>query len=293
MSVWSAAEAREKLEEALPVWSLRGDIHLLHFAKNTVFSLPRENLAVKVSRPDASYDRVARSLRFAEWLEEEGVAGPRVAGEISRVPVRMDNVFLSFWRMDNFVASVSAPELAEALRTFHVVAGEFSEELPPLDPLGDIAEMLRSLQGSSWDNDLLVLWEWHERLQEKWMKVPSLLGEGAIHGNAHRGNVTHRGREVCMMDFDLIAWGPREWDLLPETLSPRRYGRPHRDYQLFARTYGFDVVSWPGFQDMVLVRELLATVFRMQADQGLRGQTESDRRLLYWKGQRSPAWRGF
>ena len=289
MSVWSAAEAREKLQDALAIWSLRGDVHLLHFAKNTVFSLPRENLAVKVSRPGASWDRVSRSLRFAEWLEEEGYPGPRVASEISRVPVRVDNVLLSFWRMDNFVASLSAPELAQALRSFHQIVVNFPEDLPPLDPLGDIALMLQNLEG----DDVPLLWEWHNRLEETWMEVPSLLGEGPLHGNAHRGNGASRGREVCMMDFDLLAWGPREWDLLPETLAPRRYGRPHRDYQLFARTYGFDVTSWPGFQNTVLVRELLATVFRMQADKGLQGETESDRRLRYWRGERSPVWRGF
>jgi hypothetical protein len=292
MKAWLAADAKVPLETLRSLLSLRGEIHLLHFAKSAVFSLPEENIVAKVSRPGAELEDFRRGMRFANWLEDRGLPGSRLAGEMAQEPYRIGEHYLSFWRMDNFRPVRSGAEFGQALRSFHSEINPFPERLPDLDPLADIAAMLESLR-EDYPADVDLLWSWHHRLGEEWGATESLLGAGPLHGNAHRGNSARRGRDLCMLDYELLSWGPREWDLVPEALRLRRYGQAHRDYELFSRTYGFDVFSWPGFQNMVLVRELLATVFRMLADAGLGGETESRRRLLYWRGKPSPIWRGF
>jgi hypothetical protein len=50
-----------------------------------------------------------------------------------------------------------------------------------------------------------------------------------------------------LLDFDAVAIGPREWDLMSTSIAVQRYGLPEEQYQEFAANYGFDVRSWPGY----------------------------------------------
>jgi hypothetical protein len=58
-----------------------------------------------------------------------------------------------------------------------------------------------------------------------------------------------------LCDFDSTCSGPREWDLVPVAVGARRF--EYGDVQArFARGYGLDVTTWPGFSALRRLREL-------------------------------------
>ncbi|MCV5928496.1 phosphotransferase, partial [Escherichia coli] len=44
-----------------------------------------------------------------------------------------------------------------------------------------------------------------------------------VHGDAHPGNVLLGAEGAVLLDLDLVARGPRAWDLAPAALHARRY----------------------------------------------------------------------
>jgi Ser/Thr protein kinase RdoA (MazF antagonist) len=55
-----------------------------------------------------------------------------------------------------------------------------------------------------------------------------------IHGDAHRSNLRATASGVLLSDFDVVAFGPREWDLTPTALAADRFGLPGDEYATFA-----------------------------------------------------------
>jgi aminoglycoside phosphotransferase (APT) family kinase protein len=53
-----------------------------------------------------------------------------------------------------------------------------------------------------------------ESLQKQYAGLDFALPQGMIHGDAHEGNALRdRNGTVRLLDFEAVAWGPREWDL--------------------------------------------------------------------------------
>lgn len=291
MKEWSSLEAESVVREALRARALRSPLELIHFTKTAVFALREEGLVAKVSRPGAPRETVSAGMKLASWLYDRGFPVPRPALEISKQPIQIENSLVHFWEWRGFAGKMSAPELGDVLFQFHKISADYPHRLPPLDPFGDIDRYLEIADLEKEDREALRAWRNH--LRSRWPGGGELRS-GPLHGNAHRGNTALVSGQAYLMDWDLACWGPREWDLLPETLGPRRYGRDRTDYQLFARSYGYDVLRWPGFTDAVLVRELLATLFRLVLDKGAGASSEGRRRLAFWRGQKHPPlWRGF
>ena len=51
---------------------------------------------------------------------------------------------------------------------------------------------------------------------------------------------------MVLLDFDAVAVGPREWDLLPTSIARSGTAWPEEQYQEFVDAYGFDVrcLAW-------------------------------------------------
>ena len=56
-------------------------------------------------------------------------------------------------------------------------------------------------------------------------------------------------------DWDSVATGPREIDLIATYHEPR-FGEPAETVDAFADAYGYDLRSWPGYQTLYDIREL-------------------------------------
>lgn len=58
------------------------------------------------------------------------------------------------------------------------------------------------------------------------------------------------GRPV-LIDLDIFAAGPREWELIQTALFADRLGwRSAMEYRMFADVYGYDIISWAAYSDL-------------------------------------------
>lgn len=89
------------------------------------------------------------------------------------------------------------------------------------------------------------------------------LKPGVIHGDANVGNVIldRRGNPV-LIDLDSFCVGPREWDLVQTALFHERFGwHSEGEYRSFVEVYGFDIMTWPGYQVLADYREIAMTLW--------------------------------
>jgi hypothetical protein len=69
---------------------------------------------------------------------------------------------------------------------------------------------------------------------------------------------------VVLLDFEAVAVGPREWDLMPTAVARERFRLSEEHYREFADAYGFDVRTWAGYPVLREIRELTMTTWLMQ-----------------------------
>src|SRR5260370_1439726 len=63
--------------------------------------------------------------------------------------------------------------------------------------------------------------------------------------------------QVILGDWDHVATGPREWDLVQIHYMQRRFGRAtDEDISAFTSSYGWDIHNWPGLETLIAVREI-------------------------------------
>ena len=103
-----------------------------------------------------------------------------------------------------------------------------------------------------------------DRLSNAYAGLTFGLPQGLIHGDAHRSNLLKTSNSTLLLDFEVVSFGPREWDLTPTALSRERFGLTAEEYAGFVRTYGHDVMRWDGYRVMAKVRELTMTTWLMQ-----------------------------
>jgi thiamine kinase-like enzyme len=112
--------------------------------------------------------------------------------------------------------------------------------------------------------DLDLLRERCAVLTERFRTLDFALPAGPIHGDAHTGNLLTDHGEVVLLDFEAVAVGPREWDLMPTAIAYERFGLAGERYREFADVYGFDVRTWAGYPVLRAIRELTMTTWLMQ-----------------------------
>src|SRR5688500_8844954 len=95
-------------------------------------------------------------------------------------------------------------------------------------------------------DDLPYLHDESNLLEGQVVSLSYELPVGAIHGDAFIENLIDGATGPVICDFDSSSDGPREWDLVPLAVGKLRFDYPGDDYEVLARGYGFDVISWPG-----------------------------------------------
>lgn len=293
MEGWNAIAAHQALDAACSARKIAADrTEMIQFAKSAVYRISTD-LVARVSPPGSDLANIEAGRQLAGWLDQAGF--PVAPPAIDIAPVQVGKSSVSFWRWRGPARPVSPEEMADLLAGFHQVTDRYRAVLPELDPTRTAADRLLHLeaQGLIGDADIEVLWAWQRHLQSRLRLASSVLGRGVIHGNAHKSNAWAAPDGPLLLDFDRVARGPREWDLLVESVDPRRFARDRSFYERLLARYGFPVTSWPGFTDAALSQELLLTLARIELD-GRGTRTEAERRMAYWRGDpRPPVWRGF
>ncbi|HET9257289.1 MAG TPA: aminoglycoside phosphotransferase, partial [Pseudonocardiaceae bacterium] len=113
-------------------------------------------------------------------------------------------------------------------------------------------------------------------------------------GQAEIGNVLLRAGRPVLTDFERVAIGPREWDLIDTAVTATRFGLPEQRYRDFSDAYDFDVRTWDGYGTYRRLWELRATTWLMQNRHHSREvDREIETRLQTWRDGNSDArWSG-
>jgi Ser/Thr protein kinase RdoA (MazF antagonist) len=153
---------------------------------------------------------------------------------------------------------------------------------PPLEWL-ESAELID-------EDDVEILRDRAEDALRRIRKVRSELGEGLLHGDAHRQNAAVGPLGPVLLDFENVCRGPREWDLIPTALRFERFGGDEREWAAFSEGYGYDVREWPGYKALLELSALSETCFTLVNYSRFR--QEAEKRLRYWRRPNtvSPAW---
>jgi aminoglycoside phosphotransferase (APT) family kinase protein len=236
-----------------------GDARLLHLHSNALFALPSAGLVVRIATNPDALERVSASIAVTRWLAGRGFPCVVPAG-IEDQPWVVGGRVVSVWR---YLPTVPEPrpaggELGRLLRDLH------AQPLPPVglrrfaDPFCSVASAIDQAPGAMTAECRSWLVERIAWLRGQWAAMEFSRPPGLIHGDAHIGNVMRASSgQVVLGDWDHVAAGPREWDLIQIHYMGRRFGRASReDLDAFAAAYGWDVREWPGLETLIAIREI-------------------------------------
>jgi aminoglycoside phosphotransferase (APT) family kinase protein len=192
-------------------------------------------------------------VTITRWLLEQGF--PAIEPIDVDQPVAFDGAVVTFWRHypQNDRAAPGAGALGALLRRLHELPQPpvALDEYVPLAHLGSALESDLPLS----DEDRSWLADRREQLLAEYGRLDSALGIGFVHGDAYPGNTLWDGQLVRLGDWDEVARGPRELDLV-NTHQGARFGRSADEQQAFTDAYGWDVTTWPGYPILREMRDV-------------------------------------
>jgi thiamine kinase-like enzyme len=180
-------------------------------------------------------------------------------------PIVVRNKPVTFWRLiKDSGKPAGLANLARTLRKLHHLSVPARLDLPIWDMFGRVGARIDAVTDIPADVTCFL----RQRLSQliiEYNKLTYDLTPCAIHGDAHDENlmVTPSG-DTVMIDLERFAFGPPEADL---TVTATEYlvgWHSAAEYHEFSRIYGFDVMSWPGFDVMRRINELKMTSWLMQ-----------------------------
>jgi len=236
---------------------------LIHRYSNAVYLLPAEQAVARIVT--GSLERAQLAHAVTAWLvENPGVAATAPLMDAPPVAVGHSTV-VSFWRhypQPDGQAPPTSVHLARILRGLHDVE-ETSFPLETWQPLKSLSAALgepAAARNLSAEEHAWLLGRVDE-IRGQVLALDSPLGTGLIHGDAWAGNLlwhTAAGPDTAVLgDWDWVAYGPREIDLIPTWHAAIRYGRGEQWAQDFASVYGYNLAAWPGFPVLLAMRDLV------------------------------------
>jgi Phosphotransferase enzyme family len=227
---------------------------LMRVHSNSVFHLPAENAVARIATSPDAAEGVSASLEVTQQLWESGF--PTVKPKVNRV-IRHCDLAVSFWVYEQ---SVPGPRpfqvLAALLRKLHSLEN-VSFDLPAIrSPLEGVAHATADHPEAFDGEDQAWLADEITACDQRWAGMDFALARGLIHGDSHPNNVLNTVRGPLLCDWDHVAMGPREWDLVHSLYFHRRFPRPEDDLDAAAAAYGWDLRDWRGAADLVAVREV-------------------------------------
>ncbi|WP_239513777.1 phosphotransferase enzyme family protein [Streptosporangium sp. 'caverna'] len=233
------------------------DAELLRVRSNAVFKL-RSEIVVRIATAPNALTRLPLVLAVARWLAEQGFPAVRPADEISDQPVVHEGRVVTFWHYVPASGRPTTTELGEILRSLHrlpvppVALKRFADPLSEVRRAVDRSQELTPCQ-QGWLRDRIA------ELTDRWSGLGVDGSPVLLHGDAWIDNLLRcTDGHVVLCDWDGVAVGPREWDLVHTYHGQRRFGLTAADVDAFADAYGSDLRSWPGYSTLMEVRDLYA-----------------------------------
>ncbi|MER5972321.1 phosphotransferase [Streptomyces sp. NPDC002055] len=248
-------EMHQVLEQGCAATGLDcSDARLLRGQTNAVILLEKEQVVVKVARKGSRIEDVARTVTFVRWLMEAGF--PTVPLHPLDQPVVVGRHAMTFWSyLPQPDHPVAAAQLAKPLSGLHAITAP-PVPLPNHDNLAAIRRSLTAITCLP-ESTLAVMAEYADQLESDLCAVKFELPEGVMQGDPQHRNALHvGGGDAVLCDWDAVALGQPEWDLVTVEVHCRRFGHGRDHYEAFADAYGWDVTSWPGYRTLAAIREL-------------------------------------
>jgi aminoglycoside phosphotransferase (APT) family kinase protein len=254
-------------------------LELIRLGSNAVFRLDGSVIA-RVAPTTGLLANARKQIDVARWLDS--VAYPVTRAVDVPQPVLAGDRVVTFWESVN-EETVYAPlaDVAELIRRLHQLDEPSDLELPPLRPFGCVDGPLPDFPGLS-AADARFLCERVEWARTEFDELPFVLAQGVIHGDANVGNVICRpSGEAVLIDLDGFARGPREWDLIQTAMFFDRFGwHTEVEYRSFVDVYGFDLMTWSGYESLADMREVAMTTWlAKRASVSERSAIESVKRI--------------
>ncbi|MVO90221.1 aminoglycoside phosphotransferase family protein [Streptomyces sp. p1417] len=228
---------------------------LLRGHTNAVVLLPEAAVVMKVARRGTPIEKVRRTVCFVQWLVDRGFPTVPLHPGLEQ-PVVIDGHAVTFWTYlpQPEGLPVAASKIAKPLFALHNLP------TPPLSlPQHDNIRAIRaslatitSLPAAA----LRFLSDRADRLEVDLEHVAFALPEGPLQGDPQHRNALHQHGDAVLCDWDTVAIGRPEWDLVTIEVHCRRFGYEPSHYRDFADTYGFDVTVMPHYRTLRDLREL-------------------------------------
>jgi aminoglycoside phosphotransferase (APT) family kinase protein len=240
------------------------DAQLMRLGENALFLLPGPQVVVRIARSMDYWDDATKEVHVAQWLDS--IAFPAAQLHPVPQPVDVSGHPVTFWRF--IVGRAGDREdlatLGTILRRLHGTVRPVAFELPDEDILGRVES--RILAATVPEEDKRFLTERFRELKTAVAELRFPLAPAPTHGDAHSENlmIGDDGR-VILIDFERFAWGQPEWDLAMTATEYLTAGWwTEAEYKGFADAYGYDVMTWEGFEVLRAVHELKMTTWLMQ-----------------------------
>jgi len=275
-------DSQDILEQACAIAGIDATgARLLRIGSNTVYRLKAPIIA-RISRPGADPGQVRQTVAVARWLKSVDYPAVRLV-DVDQ-PVVLDQRVVTFWDAvsDNGDQYASVAEVAQVLVRLHQLTAPDDLHLPELAPFANAAKRIET---STWLNphDRAFLTATLTQMRALYAGLEFTLPPGVIHGDASIGNVLRDSHShPVVIDLDGFAIGPREWDLAMTAIYYDSFGwHTREEYQDFVRVYGYDIMTWPGYQAMRAVREFLMVTWVIQkAPESEQAAAEATKRII-------------
>jgi Ser/Thr protein kinase RdoA (MazF antagonist) len=292
---WTNTDARRAVTTMCELAGLHGAIpELLRVGNNAVFGIGAAYV-VRVMRPGTCEADVQREIDLVREFDRLDVPTARLADVNTEQPLKAHGCLGTVWeRLDEPNRDNLYGPFGRLLHAFHQRTAKLVLSLEPWRPLASSNRRLAELHGHYPPDDITLLSQWSRRISRELDQVEPVLPGGVIHGQAEVGNVLLRAGHPVLIDFERVAIGPREWDLIDTAVAVNRFGLPEQRYRNFADAYGFDVRAWEGYETYRRLWELRATTWLMQSGQHSReAARETAVRLQTWRSNDSDTrWSG-
>ncbi len=227
---------------------------LLRGHTNAVFRLRHDPVVVKIAPKGSPIASVERTVALVRWLMGRGF--PTVPLHCAQQPVLVDGQHAAtFWTYlpQDATEPITAQDLAGPLHTLHALTD------PPVRPreLNNTGAIRYSLAAITLlPDDMRFLTERVDQLEDALKQVQFAFSDCVVQGDPQHRNALRDGDRTVLCDWDTIAWGAPDWDLVTIEVHCRRFGYAPAHYDDFAATYGFDIRSAPGYHVLRDIREL-------------------------------------
>lgn len=227
------------------------NLELIRHGTNSVYKT--KDYIVRVSHKDSDLNNLVRQYNLATWLRSNNFPVPH------STPIKIiDEYPTSIWERIHTTRPANMTDLGKMVKDFHKITTKYSGELITWNPLGRLGTRLEKIQTENLvDTERLkALREIIEHSVERVAEIEFDLPFGVIHGDLHLGNVVVGESGPYLIDFDRIAFGPREWDLIPPFADIKLFSGDESSWGKFAAAYGFDATKKTYFEDILHLRSL-------------------------------------